>query len=880
MALRHWAEYDDLQGATWRLEIHDPTWVQPAIEFCFGKKTITLSPDGKTDVFYTPIRPVRAEFDMLANGAELDAFVLSMANAEEGKFTVKIEKDSVLQFTGFILTDNITLEDRQRSTYISINVSGGLVRLKGFDYKQPNGEPYTGVDSLHEIIFNCFEKISELKDFYSATDVFYSSVINWYEAAMNLTTLPDTLKATKVDQEIFFERIKGGEYKYLSCFEVLTHICNRFNATITQTGGRFEIHQHEEIVKPLFRRIDYDKSGVLLADGNQNYQKTIDQTTIKRLQPAGFGFLPGLKSVTETYDYFNYRNLMQGREFLVFPPTQLSPAFYDLGSFSTATAGGFLRMKAAVKVRIFRNSPASQNWKDVSAKFKFRIQYGTKYLKRTKFQTAPGDNSYTPQVWTTTQSEFEFFSPLQPASLENAGFNFVLEFDSPDINENGELSIQILTASPLDKNFNAVTGLSIYYAITPELYLISSDESARPSSSQTFVSPNASDKYTVKLETENIIGDGPTGTIKNRIRIINSVGGTTDSGGNWRIGTTGTTYKISDLSVRTHLGFQDAAIQKMTGGVMLPKSSAASVEPTTALLYRSKIFVLLNGTYDTRMCEWDGVWVEAAKSTVNTTTNITAEIGRVNSPSGVVGIAQSGIQNAISVINQVATPNTLDGGLTSGSSLTSLTINASTYGEIIQGDILNLFDPTTNNFQSFVAAADVAPGATVVTIEAATLNSDFTDGSFLTVNSSARQAQALCQHIPISVFERTENVVTGTTPRFWGTPESLDSKKIKSIHFFVATAPQNDLEITIYKNGNAFVNPATITGGQQRTKFDLTDVFGDAGTWTFSIAYPTGGTEAQGLIVVFEISGITSTISGWVLPGGGTWTTPGGGAWL
>lgn len=871
MALRHWAEYDDYRGATWRVEIHDPTWVQPAIEFDLGAKPVTLTYDGKTDVFYTPIRPCRAEFDIFAEGAEMDNLVLSMANAEEGKFTVAVKKDNVLEFVGYILTDNITLEDRPAATYISINASGGLVRLKGFDYKQSDGTPYTGEDTLHNIIFNCFEKIADLKDFFGATDIFYSSIINWYETQMNLTNLPDTLAATKVDQEIFYERIEGGEYKFLNCFDVLTHICNRFNATLTQTGGRFEIFQHEEVVKSSFRRVDYDKSGAQVADGNQSYQKTIDSNTIKRLQPAGFGFLPGLKSVAETYDYFNYRNLMQGREFLLF-----SPAFYNLGNFSTATNGGFLRMKAFVKVRIFRNS-TSQTWKDVAAKFKFRIQYGTKYLKRTKFLTAPGDGSYTPAVWTNTQSEFEFFSPIQGVSLEQSGFNFVLEFDSPDIFEDGELSIQILTTTPVDKNFNLVNGVDIYYAITPELYLIANNESARPSSSQTFINTNDSDNFTVKLESKNIMGDGPEGTIKNRLRVL-TAGNTNADAENWRVGTTGTSYNISDLSVRTHLSFQKTAIWKMTGGVMLPISSSELVHSHNVLLYRDRIFVLQNGSYDTKKCEWSGTWVQAAKLGVTTTTNVTSEIGRVGFPSGVVGITQSVLQNAANVINQVATPNTLDGGINSGSSVTSLTINPSAFGEIKAGDILQLFDPATNNSQNFIASADVPVNATNVPIEPATLDHDFTDGALLTVNSTARQAQAVCLHIPIQLYETIENVPSGATPHFYRSPESLNDYIIKAIHFCVATPAQNDIEITVKKDNNAFVQAAVISAGENKVKYDLSNQAGVGALWTFSINYPNAGTEAQGLIAIFEICGRLAG-GGWTTPGGSTWTTPNGGGW-
>ena len=128
MALRFWNEHQSRYtdgGATWRIEIWDSSFVGEEYEFKVANGVRKeYRADG--DNVFSPILGSSVTFQMEVQDATHEALITDLAGAPEGRFTVALYVDTVLDWAGVINSPEISIEDHTYSYGFSITAVDGL----------------------------------------------------------------------------------------------------------------------------------------------------------------------------------------------------------------------------------------------------------------------------------------------------------------------------------------------------------------------------------------------------------------------------------------------------------------------------------------------------------------------------------------------------------------------------------------------------------------------------------------------------------------------------------------------------------------------------------------------------------------------------------
>jgi hypothetical protein len=112
------------------------------------------------------------------------------------------------------------------------------------------------------------------------------------------------------------------------------------------------------------------------------------------------------------------------------------------------------------------------------------------------------------------------------------------------------------------------------------------------------------------------IGDGPTNSAEGRIRVYDGSAWLDSSA--WSVGGTGTTTEITYLLLIEMLAGQKSAVRKYNGTITSnPQSLAADVMFYSRLALDGGQFLFMSGSFDAKLEQWTGEWVEVVRSTTS-----------------------------------------------------------------------------------------------------------------------------------------------------------------------------------------------------------------------------------------------------------------------
>ena len=156
------------------------------------------------------------EFVFWIENATHEALITDFVTAQEGRFLVRILKDSVLEWTSFILFDSTNYEEINYPFAFQIKAVDGIGTLKDVDFKDISG-PYTGKSKMIEYLTRALSKISYVSEFYGAGDVFLRTSVDWWEETMTHSpTGVDMLDQAYLSNAVYYE-YKNGVLEYKSC---------------------------------------------------------------------------------------------------------------------------------------------------------------------------------------------------------------------------------------------------------------------------------------------------------------------------------------------------------------------------------------------------------------------------------------------------------------------------------------------------------------------------------------------------------------------------------------------------------------------------------------------------------------------------------------
>jgi hypothetical protein len=163
----------------------------------------------------------------------LDDFVFGIwSGAAEGRFLVKLEQDSTLEFIGYVFPDLAEQEDLPLEVgyLLTIKATDGLGRLKTIDYNN-SGAAYGNETPIVEIILKCLNKLTAVSAEYGTKADFLKTLVNWHAEQYSYANTIDPLLVTRVPERAFYTIDAKGNYKWLNCFQVLEIICKAWGGS-------------------------------------------------------------------------------------------------------------------------------------------------------------------------------------------------------------------------------------------------------------------------------------------------------------------------------------------------------------------------------------------------------------------------------------------------------------------------------------------------------------------------------------------------------------------------------------------------------------------------------------------------------------------------
>ncbi|GIV35392.1 MAG: hypothetical protein KatS3mg031_2998 [Chitinophagales bacterium] len=599
----------DIHGNTYRVEVHDSEYAGSVVEFYAAAEGFAITWDGGSEIYDRDpgLKPSRCVFMIEtedSNRAGVQSFVDDVVGAPDGRFVLRIYKGGVLFWIGLIMPSVSKVEDNYMTRF-EVNAADGLGYLRTVDYAEADFNPFDGKATILQHILTALGKIPYFSDHITAGQHILTTVVNWYEQNHATGDDKDPLALTRCSHAVFYERDINGQYKFMSCAEVLEQICERFLCRIYLEGGTWRVEQLPERASATAVERRYDKTGNFLSSQAVSYDIVIDQSAHKyRLSGGSFEWLPALREAVEVYRHRTHYNHIAGAVWTdISNPPHISPVEISATGYTTLQ----IACAHSRTLTILASYTAGPN---IAGVWAVKVRVGNYYLKRDIAQVSGQNVQYTSVEWSTDPNV------VYKVVYTYAGYNFPavgqsvtlpgqLNIQTPALPGGGELEVQIsylyhikladgTQVDPLSISVTWAFNNSSLFVFTNTVPVYLSDES---------IFRAYSDKINnqAHIQFEGVLGDGPDDNSVGALEVQKPDGFWVKSS-QWRIGTTGGYLSINDLFLREVIALQNTNVRRYTGII------SAAVNMRHRVAFDGEYWYPCGGTFTARTGDFAGIW--------------------------------------------------------------------------------------------------------------------------------------------------------------------------------------------------------------------------------------------------------------------------------
>jgi hypothetical protein len=589
---------------------------------------------------------------------------------------------------GYIVQDIVEVEDVSQPYVLNIQATDGISKLSDTQC----GTSFFR-QSTNQFI-NALDQVGVL-GIYGSEHPVLAVVCNWWAEEMTYNANNNPMDETWVDFHAFDTIDEQGNYTNKNWFEILSQICTIFGLRFYYSNGQYRLEQLFQRDASSMIQHQYKKDKTKIDNASVSYNKTIDQTSNKaRLAGNIFNFLPAVNDVAITLN-------QEEKAITGVTSTETNDPTTQPGVISSA-----LNNQVSIDFQHDARLLVTNNVNQQLLYFKFKLKVTlfdftnnvTYYLKRTINGTTPGAIS-----WTTTQSgsgyevlighvqeyKSQWLSPTPPPNIpQPQSVKGTISVLTPAIPADGDMTInwdfvEMINYLGATRTLNASN--VVKYSITTTDFRTSFGSIQNQVSRIRAISPTSANNsgltYTLP-ETSVFTGQGERGSLVEQT----SVGGLLIKipYTNWREGNSGTYKTIQKLVCQEFLKLMDAPIQKYMGRFY------SSHDFRQRLVFDSKNWVQLGGTYSANTDEWDGEWFAISRATITPTFDDVTTITDVIAVGNVNGLTGNSSFEGIDAVNadlnavDVTTNANVGGNTTLGGTLGvtgNSTLSATSVGE-------------------------------------------------------------------------------------------------------------------------------------------------------------------------------------------------------
>lgn len=535
--------------------VSEPEPVQVELDGC----TIDYRPDAED--FLPGVVPSELSFGVLIDSSALETWVASLIAVEDKEIYVEVvDSNAVAIWRGWLLVDNIVLEDGVLPYTVKLTAVDGLVDLKNTPFDSLGNE-YTVIELLQAAI----EQIG--------TDALYddeymiATSVDWYNDAMPARDVDnDSMAWTKIKGSAFHQRSlssdnfgqfdldEDGNPIPLSYYEVLQNLCVTFNARLMMTDGMYQFFNPFTAYTAATAKISYYTKTLAAVHAVTDLSIDVDKSDFAREAGGTDTLLPQaaeVKSVYEHYSGYTIYNKQWKHDY---------PALVSIGYFQAGTGNRLYIKFNAFGDLYWTGSPPSSAY---YIRLKIEVKIGSYYL--TGDSTQAGSLAWT----TTAGAAYYLKSPMIPQGFTTTlSYLFPGSLSTPDIPVDGTCEFRITRFQILDA-LAPFTDLSsqflgaTYYNNVNILFILAGDSLT----SKSYYSDLTTPRTDYKIETlPTVLGDGIVPANAGALQVWNGTGWVYSST-KWRRYDTGSDYDIGQLRVLELHGICFQSIYMLQGSI-------------------------------------------------------------------------------------------------------------------------------------------------------------------------------------------------------------------------------------------------------------------------------------------------------------------------
>lgn len=776
--------FPSIKGVTFKVYIDDANYAGAAVDVDAGAEGFSLQYDGEQDPL-CPIIGSRVEFTIaVTNDTEslIQAFATALITSAEERFTLKIVRNDgsdSLYWCGYVLPDLSGFDDLETPYAFRVSATDGLARLKNEKYNDgaDPAEP-VGIESFLTHILNCLTTGVLHTTYYSSTDQFLKTSVNWVDSTIGTPTATKCpLAYTRVNGEVFAKRgndISEQEWDFDSCYKVLETIMRNWQCRLYYSGGVYRVEQIAERSYDTYFSRSFSYDGTLRASAsNTSSDITIQQgTTDEKLAGNVFNFIPAVKSVTATWEHLTVKNQLVGAG---------GKWIGGSGQLQTVTiknvetdANTRIILNAGIGMEVDLGGSYTTPWRYVIG---IIIQKGSQYIKSDTFSVQNGSGQYLQQVgqdpitWSGTSSDYEVSSPFSTADKIN--YTKVVNFEIDNIpTGSGDIIVTFLPIGAFELDESPMLGpvLLSWTVKAPQLYILdSTDNDSFVENVRVYEVENPEVGNSDFIEFDLAFGVAVQGWTISKLQTTSNLSTWTDSAANWDRSTNTDNFEFGKLWVHQAMALRKFPLKTYNGQFF---SREAFAHSRLVFDFDDSAWLLMQGRFSAREHIWAGTWVSAGinetsiiplpprkKRNVQTQNPFGDLFFNASIPSGPGGFTsqQVGVGATLADLALMTVTAGFVNSTVSAGSVTSIDLRDSVPADsFVAGDNIFVYNPATGTTHTFTIATTAQAGDTTLDIVSKSIGEDIPVGGIVlysTMNKTTQTGGTPSFSLPAGVHE-------------------------------------------------------------------------------------------------------------------------------
>lgn len=719
------SEHQSDQQRDYKIEIIDTDSGTLIGDMIVNSDGFRIEDTGKGKTLHDTVVSKVVSFTIQVENQDQEDWIVDLATNDEGRYVVKLYRDTNLKFIGVLVTDNVKIDNAPKPYNFKLEAVDGIKLLKGVKYVPSyitrGGGSASSQYSLMRYLADCLEKLPTVGQ-YGPSDNFLSVALDWWskEHIEEGQDSGNMFLKTYTFWQTFGEEQDENDFVFYDCYTIIESILKAFNCRMYYDEGFYRIEQIGLRATGSLTEFIYGppSSGLFteLSNPTTDYDVAVNQTDNWIMAGGSIKLLPPLRRVLVNYKVNPNYNLLPTEEPL---DQDRTPGYEELGYFHITDQTPSLTFDLSLISRFAGSAATTTDYRRVGFKLKLRV--GSKVLDGYLGSLNWLDYATNTDAFVKLGFNDDPYLPISTPEIGQA-FDTIAQFTTPEITESGIVRFDLLPA------YSYYDGTEWVYEETTPTNVIHNWTATRSELFPT-VGDNTDERITVTSESSQaagtdsferdiILSDGYTvgrpGVLCIKVNAFTLEFKTTSG---WKIGSGAGTYKIHSLLLAESILSQRLKTLRIYSGTFYAKTDYISIQ--NRITYDGYDLIFNKSSLKT---SFDEIQLEGIEIAVDTTGIVNSEVEEEPEiPGGGESVGDPVVEDPDDPPTQGQQGLITDEVLYEGDVITQFDIVEAEQDYFVTGDKIIVKDRLDGYEQEFTLTAPIEATDVIVEVESATI---------------------------------------------------------------------------------------------------------------------------------------------------------------